>query len=114
MNKILREFNEDVHIDYMWIKNLTQNPILHMRDSHTGYSNAIIVQNRDMELASNIFQINWVNVHGGPTYISADPESIMMNFLNHSGEFAYNLRRDRLSGTIRWEQLNRQTSSGEQ
>ena len=74
LNKVLREFNDDVQMDFMWIKKLTNSPILHIRDSYSGYSAALISENREMDLASYNFQINWINVNGPPTSVSADQE----------------------------------------
>lgn len=74
LNKVLREFNDDVQLDFMWIKKLTNSPILHIRDSYSGYSAALITENREMDLASYNLQIYWININGPPTSVSADLE----------------------------------------
>jgi len=48
-DKLLRTFNDHVQLDFFFIKELTQLPILHIRDKATGYSETVVQRGRDIE-----------------------------------------------------------------
>lgn len=71
-SKVLSTFNAHVQIDYFFIVELTKLPILHMIDTHTGYSATAIVDSREMELAAQEFELKWIDMHGPPKVVSGD------------------------------------------
>ena len=73
-NKFLRTFNENVHVDFFWIKDLTSLPILHVKDSSTGYITAVIASSKDQEVAAKLFAVYWININGPPQSVAADFE----------------------------------------
>ena len=73
-NKFLRTFNENVQVDFFWIKDLTSLPILHVKDSSTGYIAAVIASSEDQKVASKLFKVYWINMNGPPQSVAADVE----------------------------------------
>ncbi len=47
-DKLLRTFNDHVQVDFLFIRELGKEPILHTRDKATGYSATVILSSRDM------------------------------------------------------------------
>jgi len=73
-DRLLREFNEHVQVDFFYIVEISKNPILHARDKASGFSATIIVPSRDMIVATKAYRKIWVNIYGPPATVSADPE----------------------------------------
>ena len=63
-SKILASFNTHVQIDFMFIVELCNKPILHLINVHTGFSVTALLDSREMELATQEFKAQWCNVHG--------------------------------------------------
>ena len=80
--KILATFNQNVQVDFLFIKDVTKEPVLHIVDTHTALSVAAIVPSRKMEVAARQFEYKWINVHGAPKIVSGDLEFLNTTFLN--------------------------------
>ena len=74
MKKILKTFNEDLQVDYLFVPELTKDPLIHFKDSATGFCSAVRAPSRDMDVAGRLFEMYWINVNGPPEKVSADPE----------------------------------------
>ncbi len=74
LDKLLRAFNDHVQVDFFFIQEIGGDPILHARDKATGYSETTRLPSKDMDLASDAFRRMWVDSHGPPEFVSADPE----------------------------------------
>ncbi len=59
---MLRTFKEHAQVDFLFIKELGNAPILHVRDKATGYSETVELKSRDMDLVAN----TWINSYGPP------------------------------------------------
>ena len=79
-DKILREFNEHVQIDFLFIEELGSGPILHARDKATGYSETVRLSSRDLDDAAAAFSRIWIDSHGPPKIVSADREFFKSSF----------------------------------
>ena len=73
-SRVLLSFNDNVQVDYFFIKEFSNVPILHIVDTATGLSSAEIVSSRDKKLAASSIERCWFNVHGPPLSLAADPE----------------------------------------
>ena len=80
--KILATFNQYVQVDFLFITDIADEPILHIVDSHTGFSVAAVVPSRRMEEAARQFEYRWVNVHGAPSVVAEDLEFLNPTFMN--------------------------------
>ncbi len=45
----------------------------HIRDASTGFSSCIVQACRDMDLATCMFEMKWIHIHGPPVECSGDP-----------------------------------------
>jgi hypothetical protein len=65
--RVVAEFNQAVHIDFMFITiRDTALILLHIVDSATAFSVACIVPSRDLSHAAGQFEENWICIHGAP------------------------------------------------
>jgi hypothetical protein len=79
LRKPLRDWNTKVVADLFYLPNqVGKSPILHVRDSATGYSATAIIPSRDLEVLFSFFKTTWVHRHGSPHSVSADPEFLPM------------------------------------
>ena len=74
LNKLLRSLNDEVQVDVMWIKELTEQPILHMKDRVTRFCVATITHTRHQDKAAIAFEERWITIHGPPVNVGFDPE----------------------------------------
>jgi len=73
-DKLIKGVNEHVQVDYFFITEISERPILHARDKASGFSATRFVTSRDMEIAVTHFRRMWIDVHGPPRTVSGDPE----------------------------------------
>ena len=78
--RILGSFNKHVQLDFFFAKELDNIPILHIVDVHTGLSAAHLMPSREMTLSARALEVNWINIHGSPAVVSADPEFFNSRF----------------------------------
>ncbi len=79
-DKLLRTFNDHVQADFLFIRELAKEPILHERDKATGYSATATLSSRDMNEIATAFVRLWINSHGPPKAESADGEFVTEPF----------------------------------
>ena len=72
--RVLSDFNEHLKVDFLFIRELRNLPILHMVDVGTGFSATSLMSSWDMEDASRMIKTNWFDVNGPPRMLSSDPE----------------------------------------
>lgn len=84
-SKLLESFNENVQIDFMWINELSDQPILHIFDISTSYSECVLVPNKEISSVKFVLEGRWFHIHESPRVISADVE------FQRSRDFKYNL-----------------------
>jgi hypothetical protein len=73
--RVVSEFNQTVHIYFMFIDiRDTAVILLHIVDYATAFSVACIVPSRDLSHAASQFEENWICIHGAPSSLAADPE----------------------------------------
>lgn len=53
-----------------------------MVDTATSYSSAVLLENRQLDLAAKAFEANWTNIHGPPALVSADLEFLGDTFVD--------------------------------
>jgi Reverse transcriptase (RNA-dependent DNA polymerase) len=71
----LRGWNEKVVADLFSLPEFTERtPILHVRDSATGYSETSLLPGREKHMLFSSIQSTWIHRHGSPKSFSADPE----------------------------------------
>ena len=62
--RVLSDFNDHVKVDFLFIRELQNLPILHMADVGTGFSVTSLMSSRCMEDASRMIKTKWIDVHG--------------------------------------------------
>ncbi|CAN8075231.1 unnamed protein product [Agarophyton chilense] len=72
--RLLISFNHHVQVEYMFIKDMENIPILHMVDVWTAYSVTFLTGSREMTTAVSAFEKGWIDAHGVPEVVSGDPE----------------------------------------
>jgi hypothetical protein len=79
--RIVADFNQTVHVDFMFIT-LRSSPLtlFHIVDSATACSTAQIVPSRDLDHAAYVFESQWIGAHGAPSSLAADPEFARSGF----------------------------------
>ena len=79
--RVVAEFNQTVHVDFMFIS-LRNIPLtlFHIVDSATAYSTAHIVSSRDLDHAAHVLESQWIAAHGAPSTLAADPEFARTGF----------------------------------
>jgi hypothetical protein len=81
--RVVAEFNQTVHIDFMFITIRDRSLIiLHIVDSATAFSVAVVVPSRDLNYAASQFEEQWICIHGAPSSLAADPEFARLSFKN--------------------------------
>ncbi len=73
LDKMLRTSNEHAQVDFFFIKDLGNAPILHTRDKGTVYPETIQLKSRDVDLVANTFVNFWINSPGPPKYLIRGP-----------------------------------------
>ena len=63
-----------MQLDFMFVKEFGNAPILLMLDLTTGFSVTKILPGRDVEYITQVCEIYWFNVHGSQSKVSGDPE----------------------------------------
>ena len=71
---VLSNFNELVQIDFCYVKELGNNPILQVVDTSNGFSETRLCDTRYMDEAMVSLEDIWINIPGAPKNISADIE----------------------------------------
>ena len=92
-----------MQLDFMYVKELGNAPVLHMIDVATGLSVTKILPSRDIENVTHACEIYWFNVHGSPTKVSGDPEFDNKEFRNflESKDSEFNPRPARRHNKVR-------------
>ena len=72
--RVLSDFNEHLQVDFLFIRELQNLPILNMVDVETGISATSLMSSRDMEDASRMIKTKWFDVNGPPGMLSGDLE----------------------------------------
>lgn len=68
-------FNQDIQLDFTYCNiRRTKETLLVMTDAGTGYTEATIVQARDMKTIVEKLESIWICTHGAPQSVSADDE----------------------------------------
>jgi hypothetical protein len=81
--RVVAEFNQTVHIDFMFITlRDTALIMLHVLDSANVFSVAWIVSSRGLSHAASQFKENWICIHGAPASLAAYPEFARVNLKN--------------------------------
>jgi hypothetical protein len=85
-SNLSRTFNSDIQVDFFYVEELDPRPILHIRDTSTGFSACCVQASRDMYLTGCNIQLHWIYLHGPPSECSGDPEfdnAAFIQYLNH-------------------------------
>ena len=80
LRKILSTFNTHLQLDFFYITEMGQAPILHLVDVGTGLSATSLVPSRDIDVAAKTIEKIWFNIHGPPAKLSGDPEFVNGKF----------------------------------
>ena len=86
LSRVLSSFNDHLQIDFFFIQELGNLPILCMVDVATGYASTVLMSSRDLDQTARFVEVYWFNVYGPPRTISGDPEM-------HKGPFKELLSR---------------------
>jgi hypothetical protein len=71
----LRGWNEKVVADIFYLTDVAgKAPLLHVRDSATGYSETAVLPTRDKNILLSFLMTTWFHKHGNPRLFSADSE----------------------------------------
>ena len=73
-SKILSEFKKHRQLDFMFVKEFENAPILYMLDVATRFSVTRMLLRREVECITQACAIYWVNIRGSPSNVSGDPE----------------------------------------
>ncbi len=74
MDKLLSTFNDNIQVDFFFVQEIEEDPILHARDKGTEYWETALLLSKDMDFASDAFRRMWIDSHRPPGIVSADPE----------------------------------------
>lgn len=85
--KILVDFNEHVQVDFFFMQEMENEPVLDMVDIHTGLSQTAVTRTRRIAVAAEAFESLWINQHGAPRLVSGDPEFFNNSFANQLAYF---------------------------
>lgn len=80
LSRLLNEFKYHVHIDYFFIAEFDNKPIIHMVNTASSFSVAVFIDNRRLDLAAKAFEKSWSTAHGPPAMLSADLEFLGEKF----------------------------------
>jgi hypothetical protein len=81
--RVVADFNQTVHIDFMFITIRDRALILlHIVDSATAFSVACIVQSRNLSHTASQFEENWICIHGAPSSLETDSYFARVSFNN--------------------------------
>lgn len=72
LKRIFSFFNEHIQVDFMFVHQFDNLPILHMVDAYYGFSEIAFMESREMGLASKELELRWINQHDPPHVISCD------------------------------------------
>lgn len=64
--RLLVPFNNHVQLDFMFISQMKNLPILHMVNLASAFSVTAMLESRELEEAKLAFEQHWVNIHGPP------------------------------------------------
>ena len=73
-SRILANFNYHVQVDFMFIRELGNLPILNITDVATAFTVTALMNSREMNKTARMIAIKWFDVHGRPEKLSGDPE----------------------------------------
>ena len=73
-SRLLDEFNSHVQVDFLFIRELGNLPILNMTDVATGFTVTSLLHSRSMNETASTIVTKWFDVHGRPKRLSGDPE----------------------------------------
>ena len=72
--RLLLSFIDQVQIEFMFLSEMNNIPILHIINMSKGYSCTVLMGTREMEYIARELGIHWINHHGPPAMISGDPK----------------------------------------
>jgi hypothetical protein len=96
-SNMTRTLNSHTQVDFFYVEELDRRPILHIRDTSTGFSACCVQASRDMDLTGCNIQLHWIYLHGPPSECSGDPEfdnPTFIQYLKHH-DITYKARRAR-------------------
>ena len=73
-SNLSRTFNSHIQVDFFYVEELDPRPILHIRDTSTGFSACCVQASRDMDLTGCNIQLHWIYLNGPPSECSVDLE----------------------------------------
>lgn len=73
-NYILSSFNHVVQIYYVFVSELTDDPILHVKYVHFGYYDTQLMIQREMNNVAQTFEAIWGNSHGSTANVQVHIE----------------------------------------
>ena len=87
-SNLSRTFNSHIQVNLFYVEELEPRPILHIRDTSTGFSACFVQASRDMDLTGCNIQLHWIYLSGPASECSGDPEfdnATYMQYLKHHG-----------------------------
>ena len=88
IRKVLSTFNSHVQLDFFYITEMGNAPVLHLVDTSSGFSATAIVPSRDIDVAARTIEKIWVNIHGAPAKLAGDPEFVNQKFIKRMERFS--------------------------
>lgn len=87
LSRVLDTFNSHIQIDFFFVPELTNLPILHIIDVSTSYSECVLLPTREIPDVISALKRRWFHIHGAPSNLSGDIEftrsSDFTNFLKY-------------------------------
>lgn len=101
----MSDFNAHVQLDFFFIVEIDEHPIINKTDTHSAYSETDPLSIREMEQVAKAFEQVWINRHVNPTLVSGDVEFLNKTFKQGLSEFctkfqAHLARRDNKLGVV--------------
>ena len=73
-------FNSQLQLDFFYLTEMGNAPVLHLFDVLTGFSATAHVLTRDIDITARAIEKIWANIHGASANLSGYPEFISQNF----------------------------------
>ena len=81
LRRLLTSFNDHIQIDFVFLREHTKMPTVHIVDSKYVLPVAKVVTSRELDEAVRVVETEWFNVYGPPLTASTDPEFAKDPFL---------------------------------
>ena len=88
IRKVLSTFNTHVQLDFFYVTEMGNAPVLHLVDVSSGFSATALVPSRDIDVAARTIEKIWISIHGAPAKLSGDPEFVNNKFLKLMDRFS--------------------------